>query len=146
MNRNKKTVLAWVDGTRPGEPPAPCIAQAAQAHARIAALVKQAYTQPLPEHRLAFMAERVVARAMAEPPLTWAQRWAAFWLRPVVALSCVAGVLALIAAWNYLPIRQLLQRHSARAFVIYRTHDGTPVFKPIEYQRVTPPEDKHGST
>ena len=146
MNRNKKTVLAWVDGARPSEPPAPRIAQAAQAHARIAALVKQAYTQPLPEHTLAFMAERVLARATAEPPPPWAQFWAAFFLRPVVALSCIAGVLALIAAWNYLPVRQLLQRNSVRAFVIYRNHAGTPVVKPIEYQRVTPPEDKHGST
>jgi len=146
MNRNKKTVLAWVDGTRPSAPPAPRIAQAAQEHARIATLLKEAYTQPLPEHRLAFMAERVLARAAAEPPPAWYQLWAAFFLRPAVALSCVACVLALIAAWHYLPVRQLLQRNAARAFVIYRNQSGTPVFKPIEYQRVTPPEDKHGST
>jgi len=146
MNRNKKTVLAWVDGARPSEPPAPRIAQAAQEHARIAALVKQAYTQPLPEHTLAFMAERVLARATAEAPPAWYQLWAAWFVRPVVALLCVACVLALIVAWDYLPIRQLLQHNSARAFVIYRTHNGTPVFQPIEYQRVTMPEDKHGST
>jgi hypothetical protein len=146
MNRNKKIVLAWVDGTRPNAPPAPRVAQAAQAHARIAALVKEAYTQPLPEHSLAFMAERVMARATAAPPPAWYQLWAAFFLRPVVTLSCIAGVLALVAAWNYPPVRQVLQRHAARAFVIYRAHDGTPVFTPIEYQRVTPPEDKHGST
>jgi hypothetical protein len=146
MNRTKQTVLAWVDGTRPTEPPPPRTLQAAEAHAHVAALVKQAYQQPLPEHTLAFMAERVLARATTEPPREWYQRWLVAVLRPTPVLAAVAVLLAVIAALQYAPVRQLLQRHSTRAFVIYRAQDGTPIYQPIEYQRVTQPEDEHGST
>lgn len=146
MNRTKQTVLAWVDGTRPRAPLPPRTLRTAEAHAHVAALIKQAYQQPLPEPSLAFMAERVLARATAAPPPAWYQHWLAAVLRPTPVLIAVAALLAVIAALQYAPVRQLLHRNATRAFVIYRAQDGTPVYQPIEYQRVTQPEDERGST
>jgi len=149
MSHSIDSITRWVDGVRANALP-PRQAATAQQQAAVAALVRRALVTPVPDHKLLFMAERVIARAHTAPVAPWYRSVLAAVARPALIAAGMAAVLAvaIVATYATPSVRKALGLGPARvrSFVIYRAADGKPVSHNIEYRRVTTAKNSDGST
>jgi hypothetical protein len=149
MSHSIDRITRWVDGARDAALP-PRQAATAQRQATVSALVQRALAAPVPDHKLLFMAERVIARAQAAPAEPWYRSMAAAVVRPMLFAVATAAVLAAVIVVTYsTPSARKalgLGPSRVRSFVIYRAADGQPVSHNIEYRRVTSVKNSDGST
>jgi len=135
-------ITQCVDSCAP--PSHAALARTVEQQRALSALLRQAYAHAAPEPpQLAFLAQRVIARAKAQPQPPLARAWSAvrafFGLHPLWAWSSASAAAALAFALAALP---LVQRTSAapapvRSFVIYQLPSGGGFIRMLEYEQTS---------
>ncbi|MCX7847454.1 MAG: hypothetical protein N2595_05460 [bacterium] len=134
-------------------PPRPELAEQVLQHRRVSALIREAYAPHFPPSHeppaLAFLAQRVLARAHAQPPPPLARTWLAlrtfFIHRPAYAWASTFALSALLLPLLFLPAFRSHRPPPApvRSFVIYQLPDGSAFIRTLDYEPVSSQESSH---
>lgn len=133
-----------------GAPPPSSLAAVVAQQREVSTLLRQALAQPATDPpALTFLAQRVLARAKAQPLPFFSRLWltlrALFVLRPAYAWSALGSALALALLLAVVPfLRSTHTPHPPlRSFVIYQLPSGSGFFRLLEYEYVSPQESSH---
>lgn len=131
-------------------PPRQALARTVAQQRALSDLLRQAYSTTSAEPpELAFLAQRVIARAHAQPLPPLARVWLAlrafFAFHPAFAWSSAGAAVACAIALAVLPLARtsLATPQPVRSFVIYQLSDGSGFIRMVEYEQSTPQETGH---
>lgn len=141
-------VTQCVDNGTP--PPRQALEHTVAQQRALSHLLRQAYTTtPSEPPQLAFLAQRVIARAKAQPLPPFARAWLAlrafFAFHPAFAWSSAGAAVAFALALVVLPFARTSHAtpQPVRSFVIYQLPDGSGFIRMVEYQQSTSQESGH---
>ena len=150
MNAHIERIVRLTDGQESADALPPREAAQADMHRALGLLLKQAYTFKPAEAPLAFMGERVLARARTVESVGFAARlralWGALTGHPMLAWSGASLVVALAVTLSlhsvHLPsTTTAAQSANLRSFIIYDTPDGNGFIQCFEYESTSPHAD-----
>lgn len=140
-------VTRYVDA---GDAPPASLANLVSQQREVSALLRHALAQPSPDPpAMAFLAQRVLARAKTQPLPSFLRLWLAlrarFVLRPAYAWVTLGSVLFLAFVLSLVPLTRSTRapQPPLRSFVIYQLPSGSGFFRLLEYEYVSPQESSH---
>lgn len=141
-------VTHCVDNGMP--PPHPALEHTVHQQKALSALLRQAYADiPADPPQLAFLAQRVLARAKARPLPPFARAWLAVRAfvssHPLFAWSSASAAAAFLLALAALPLARSSQAapQPVHSFVIYQLPGGSTFIRMLEYEQTTSQESGH---
>lgn len=154
MSTRSEQIVRQVDEVGPPAILPPEQAAQAAAHKAVRSLLKQAYTFEPSDASLAFLGERVMARARVEEPrrfTAWLHdAWRVLSFHPALSLSGAALALTIIVAAGMFSLHKPVPQHSQparmRSFVIYQMPDGSGFIKCFEYESASGNPDANESS